>query len=50
MEAINDGSKLIAQSIDLLNKTCGCDNKDQNNIDDTIKLLEQALEKLINNM
>ena len=44
MEAINDVSKIVAQSIQLLKEL----NDPQ--LDNVIKLLEEALEKLVNKM
>lgn len=49
-ESINDSSKLIAQAIELLNKPVNSYDQFTDNVDEAIPLLEQALEKLTNNM
>lgn len=47
MEAINDSSKLIAQAVGILKELCCQDFDDQSKLHDSIKLLEEALDKLV---
>lgn len=54
MEALNDSSKLVAQALELLRPLAGFawgdDESASVEIDPIIKLLEDALDKLVNKM
>lgn len=50
MEAINDSSKLVAQALELLRPIYTSDPKVGEPLDISIKILEEALEKLVNKM
>lgn len=53
MDAINECSKLVARSLELLNNyvDMGADiSLNKNDFENAIKLLEKALDKLVDNM